>query len=97
VDSKVQSQHFGENIHGNILKLYYADFFNQGYKICEKFIFNQIIIPHVDIAKLEGKVISYKSLVIEWCQKEKKQFLFEVFDDNGNDEIFGVRSKLIIR
>jgi ribonuclease-3 len=97
VDSKVQSQHFGENIHGNIFEaLVGAIFLDQGYKICEKFIFNQIIIPHVDIAKLEGKVISYKSLVIEWCQKEKKQFLFEVFDDNGNDgqKFFGVRLKI---
>jgi hypothetical protein len=32
----------------------------------------RVIIPYVDIAKLEGKVISYKSLIIEWCQKEKK-------------------------
>ena len=42
---------------------------------------------------MEGKVISYKSLVIEWCQKEKKQFNFDVFDDNGNDgqRYFGVK------
>jgi ribonuclease-3 len=26
---------------------------------------------YVDISRLEGKVISYKSLVIEWCQKEE--------------------------
>lgn len=75
VESKVQSQHFGENIHGNIFEaLVGAIFLDSSYKVCEKFIFDQIIIPHVDIAKLEGKVISYKSLVIEWCQKEKKHF-----------------------
>ena len=47
----------------------------------------------VYIAKLEGKVISYKSLLIEWCQKEKKLFNYEVYDDNGNDgqKYFGVR------
>jgi len=52
-----------------------------------------VITPYVDIARLEGKVISYKSLVIEWCQKEKKQFYFDVFDDNGNDDqkYFGVK------
>ncbi|MFT6748309.1 MAG: ribonuclease-3 [Flavobacterium sp.] len=97
VESKVQSQHFGENIHGNIFEaLVGAIFLDRGYKVCEKFIYDQIIIPHVDIAKLEGKVISYKSLVIEWCQKEKKHFLFEVFDDNGNDgqKFFGVRLKI---
>jgi ribonuclease-3 len=53
----------------------------------------KVIIPYVDIAKLEGKVISYKSLLIEWCQKEKKSFYFEIFEDNGNDgqKYFGVK------
>jgi ribonuclease-3 len=39
--------------------------------------FKRVIIPYVDIAKLEGKVISYKSLLIEWCQKKRNHFIFE--------------------
>ena len=60
---------------------------------CEKFIQKSVIIPYVDIAKLEGKVISYKSLLIEWCQKEKKSFNYDVFDDDGIDgqKYFGVK------
>jgi len=94
VDSKVPSSHFGENIHGNIFEaLIGAIFLDKGYAGCEEFIRKKVIIPYVDIAKLEGKVISYKSLVIEWCQKEKKAFNFDVFDDNGNDgqRYFGVK------
>ncbi|MCB0442477.1 MAG: ribonuclease III [Flavobacterium sp.] len=94
VDSKVPSQHFGENIHGNIFEaLVGAIFLDKGYTYCEKFIYKKVIVPYVDIAKLEGKVISYKSLVIEWCQKEKKTFNYSVFDDNGNDgqRYFGVK------
>ena len=94
VDSKVPSQHFGENIHGNIFEaLVGAIFLDKGFIYCEKFIYKRVIIPYVDIAKLEGKVISYKSLVIEWCQKEKKPFHFDIFDDNGNDgqRYFGVK------
>jgi ribonuclease-3 len=94
VDSKVPAQHFGENIHGNIFEaLIGAIFLDKGYDFCEKFIHEKVIIPYVDIEKLEGKVISYKSLVIEWCQKEKHNFHFDVFDDNGNDgqKYFGVR------
>lgn len=94
VDSKVPTQHFGENIHGNIFEaLVGAIFLDQGYNFCEKFIQKSVIIPYVDIAKLEGKVISYKSLLIEWCQKEKKLFNYDVFDDNGNDgqKYFGVK------
>ncbi|GAB3709290.1 ribonuclease III family protein [Flavobacterium koreense] len=94
VESKVPSSHFGENIHGNIFEaLVGAIFLDKGYAGCEEFIQKRVIIPYVDIARLEGKVISYKSLVIEWCQKEKKQFNFDVFDDNGNDgqRYFGVK------
>lgn len=94
VESKVQVNHFGENIHGNIFEaLVGAIFLDKGYAYCDKFIHKQVIKPYVDIAKLEGKVISYKSLVIEWCQKEKRQFFFDVFDDNGNDgqRYFGVK------
>ena len=94
VDSKVPMQHFGENIHGNIFEaLVGAIFLDKGYDFCEKFIQKRVIIPYVDIAKLEGKVISYKSLLIEWCQKEKKSFNYDVFDDNANDgqKFFGVK------
>ncbi|HRV55479.1 MAG TPA: putative dsRNA-binding protein, partial [Mangrovimonas sp.] len=48
------------------------------------------------IEKLEGKVISYKSLLIEWCQKEKKTFDFDVYDDTGNDEMRHFAVKLSI-
>ena len=94
LDSKVPAQHFGENIHGNLFEaLVGAIYLDQGYSYCEKFIEKRVVIPYVDISKLEGKIISYKSLLIEWCQKEKKQFNFDVFDDNGNDgqRYFGVK------
>jgi ribonuclease III len=86
VESKVPFSHFGENIHGNIFEaLVGAIFLDKGYAGCEEFIQKRVIIPYVDIARLEGKVISYKSLLIEWCQKEKMNFNYEIFDDNGND------------
>jgi ribonuclease-3 len=66
---------------------------DQGYVFCEKFIQKRVILPYVDIAKLEGKVISYKSLLIEWCQKEKKSFFYDVFEDNAitGERLFGVK------
>jgi ribonuclease III len=94
VESKVPVQHFGDNIHGNIFEsLVGAIYLDRGYEFCEKFIRKRVIIPYVDIARLEGKVISYKSLVIEWCQKEKRQFHYDIFEDNGIDgeRLFGVK------
>lgn len=94
IESKVPVQHFGENIHGNLFEaLIGAIFLDQGYIYCEKFIQKSVIIPYVDIPRLEGKVISYKSLLIEWCQKEKKTFNYDVFEDNGisGERLFGVK------
>ncbi len=50
----------------------------------------------MDIAQLEGKVISYKSLLIEWCQKEKRIFDYHVYDDTGNDDIRHFAVKLSV-
>ncbi|NKI31377.1 ribonuclease III [Croceivirga thetidis] len=87
VESRIPKSHFGENIHGNVFEaLVGAIYLDKGYNFCEKFINERVIDPYVDIEQLEGKVISYKSLVIEWCQKQKKQFNYNVYEDSGNEE-----------
>ncbi|GAL88920.1 ribonuclease III [Jejuia pallidilutea] len=97
VESKIPAGQFGDNIHGNLFEaLVGAIFLDKGYKYCEKFIYERIIIPHVDIEQLEGKVISYKSLLIEWCQKEKKLFNYHVYEDTGNDDVRHFSVKLSI-
>ncbi|MGE5942960.1 MAG: ribonuclease III [Flavobacteriales bacterium] len=97
VESKIPTGQFGDNIHGNLFEaLVGAIFLDKGYKYCEKFIYSRVITPYVDIETLEGKVISYKSLLIEWCQKEKKTFGYNVYEDTGNDEIRHFSVKLSI-
>lgn len=88
---------FGGNIHGNVFEaLVGAIYLDRGYGYCEKFIHRRVIKPYVDIERLEGKIISYKSLFIEWCQKNKKPFKFVVYDDTGADELkhFAVKLQL---
>ena len=97
VESRIPKSHFGENIHGNVFEaLIGAIYLDRGYGFCEKFIRNRVIKPYVDIEQLEGKVISYKSLVIEWCQKQKKPFHYEVYEDTGNDVLKHFAVKLTI-
>src|SRR5690606_8917114 len=63
IESKIPIGHFGENIHGNVFEaLVGAIYLDRGYTFCEKFIQKRVILPYVDIPRLEGKVISYKSL-----------------------------------
>ncbi len=86
LESRISKSHFGENIYGNVFEaLVGAIYLDRGYPYCEKFIYNKVIVPYVDIEQLESKVISYKSLMIEWCQKRKKTFHYKVYEDTGND------------
>ncbi len=97
VESRIPKSHFGDNIHGNVFEaLVGAIYLDRGYVYCEKFISSSVIEPYVDIEQLEGKVISYKSLVIEWCQKQKKPFNFDVYEDTGNDLLKHFAVKLSI-
>ena len=97
VQSRIPKSNFGNNIHGNLFEaLVGAIYLDKGFKVCEKFLYKRIINPHVDIETLEGKVISYKSLLIEWCQKEKNTFDYEVYEDTGKDELKHFSVKLSI-
>lgn len=97
VKTTIPSEQFGGNIHGNVFEaLIGAIYLDRGYKYCEKFIYKRVITPYVDIEKLEGKVISYKSLFIEWCQKNKKPFKYLIYEDTGKDTLkhFAIKLQL---
>lgn len=97
VKSVVARSKFGDDIHGNIFEaLVGAIYLDRGYRYCEKFIYKRVIIPYVDVLKLEGKITSYKSLFIEWCQKQKKMFLYEVYEDTGNEPVKHFSVKLFL-
>ena len=88
VKSNIDQSNVGDNIHGNIFEaLIGAIYLDKGYKFCQKFIFEKVIVPYVDIEKLEGKITSYKGLIIEWCQKKKKKYSFNTYEDTGNENI----------
>ena len=88
VKSNVSKENIGENIYGNIFEsLVGAIYLDRGYNYCKKFIYEKVITPYVDIQKLEGKITSYKGLIIEWFQKQKKQYDFDVYEDSGNENI----------
>ncbi|MCL4169430.1 UNVERIFIED_CONTAM: hypothetical protein GTU68_042959 [Idotea baltica] len=97
IQSKVPKDNFGDNIHGNVFEaLIGAVFLDKGFDTCEKFINKTVIEPYVDIERLEGKITSYKSVLIEWCQKHKCKIIYDVYEDSGNDRIKHFAVKLMI-
>lgn len=97
VFSNVPKGNFGEDIHGNIFEsLLGAVFLDKGYKYCERFIYRIVVEPYVDVERLEGKITSYKSVLIEWCQKTKKHIHYDVYEDTGNDTLKHFSVKLLL-
>jgi ribonuclease III len=81
--TKLSPRQLGNHINGNLFEaLVGAIYLDRGYKACFEFIERKLIIPNINIKSLEGKVISHKSLLIEWCQKHKKDFSIEAEEDN---------------
>lgn len=95
--TQVPVANFGLNVHGNLFEaLVGAIYLDKGYKRTKNFIMRKVVTPYVDIPKLEGKVISYKSLLIEWCQKHKKTFNYHTYEDTGVNEVRHFSVKLSI-
>jgi len=97
LETKIAKSKLGNNIHGNLFEaLIGAIYLDRGYKYCEKFINKKVILPYVDIQKLEGKITSYKGVLIEWSQKNKKALRFEVYEDSGNQNVRHFSVKLSV-
>lgn len=97
VKSTISKNRMGQNINGNIFEaLIGAIYLDRGYRYCEKFIDKRVINAFVDIPSLENKITSYKGLIIEWCQKTKKNLEFQTYEDSGNENIRHYSVKLVI-
>ena len=88
VKSTISRNRMGPNIYGNIFEaLIGAVYLDRGYVYCEKFIDKRVIDNYVDIPALENKITSYKGIIIEWCQKQKKKYYIDTYEDTGNEAV----------
>ena len=77
---------FGDDIYGNLLEaLIGAVFIDKGYEQCKKVVFKLIIDPHVSLLDVKKEIISYKSVLIEWGQKEKVVVEFSTDKEESKD------------
>jgi len=74
------------SIYGNALEaLIGAIFLDKGYAFTAKFIEDKLIEPHINLQQLVKKVVSYKGILLEWGQANKKQIKFRLIDSFGKD------------
>ncbi|MEO6883354.1 MAG: ribonuclease III [Bacteroidia bacterium] len=61
-----------------------AIYVDKGYIFTKKFILERILQPHVDMDDMEHTETDFKSRLIEWAQKEKKEAKFTVVEEKNS-------------
>jgi len=90
---KLSPKQLGNNISGNLYEaLAGAIFLDKGFEGAKKFIFKTMIDRHIDLERLDKKISSYKSHMIEWAQKNHHDFEFVAQKDvnKGKNNYFKV-------
>jgi ribonuclease-3 len=77
----------GGNYFGNALEaIIGAIFLDRGYYQTKKYILKNIIGKHIDVEKLRKTESNFKSQIIEWGQKNKKEISFECYEKFPNSK-----------
>ncbi|MBN2485977.1 MAG: ribonuclease III [Bacteroidales bacterium] len=106
VISKVTNDNH-KSVYGDALEAVIgAMYLDKGYKRTKRFILKRIVDHHINLKKLSETEIDFKSRIIEWGQKNKKDINFTCLDESAEhgktpffvshlligDEIIGIGS-----
>jgi ribonuclease-3 len=71
-----------------------AIYLDKGYNFTKEFLSQRIIKPHVDIHTLEITETNFKSKLIEWCQRNSKEIVFELIanEEGDSSKLFSIRA-----
>ncbi|MEM1408013.1 MAG: ribonuclease III [Bacteroidota bacterium] len=70
-----------KSLYGDTLEAFVgAVYLDKGYLFCKRFIWKKLIIPFFNLEEIVQSNHNYKSMVIEWGQKENKEIKFDIVD-----------------
>jgi ribonuclease-3 len=68
-----------------------AIYLDKGYAKTQNFILERIIRIHVDLHEIEQTEKNFKSLILNWGQREKHTIVFETVEEEQKDRLIKVR------
>jgi ribonuclease-3 len=97
VEKNSEPTRSGSSLGGDALEaLVGAIFLDRGYPTAEKFVLDRLIDSYIDLEKLLKEDANFKSRLIEWCQKEKHTFVFDLLEETkgGHRPMFTVQVRI---
>lgn len=76
-----------KSIYGDALEaLIGAIYLDKGFKKTRKIVIERIVKNHVNLAKLQETEVDFKSRIIEWGQKNRKEVNFSSFEEPNEED-----------
>lgn len=83
-EGNAKSKSAYKSMNGDALEaLVGAVYLDKGFKFCYRFIIKKLIHTYLDIDDVISSNRNFKSIVIEWAQKESKDLRFEIVQEKG--------------
>lgn len=60
-----------------------AVFLDWGFGVCKHFVLHKLIYPHFNISEVVSQNKNFKSILLEWAQRENKEIRFEIISEKG--------------
>ena len=74
-----------KTIYGDALEaLIGAVYLDKGYIVAEKFVLEKLILAHIDMEEVIQTETDFKSRVLEWAQKNRKQLAYNITEQDVN-------------
>ncbi len=85
IRSNQDSRNFFRSMEGDAFEAFIgAVYLDRGYRFTRRLVINRIINVHFDIDELVNTEVNFKSKLIEWSQKERKDLQFNVITEVGS-------------
>ncbi len=74
-----------KSIYGDALEaMVGAIYLDKGYDECQHFVMKRILYPHFNLEELILNTRNFKSLLLEWCQKQNHKLIYKIVHETGD-------------